>query len=291
MDVSLKYQPKVLVHESVNRKMEAIIDMVDAEVGWFGLVQREDGGIFRLLDVYILKQEVNGATTEINGQDLARLSDALYDEGIITEENQNNKGLYMWGHSHDMGAPSPSSQDNDQFKYLYNVNKPPFFIRLIQNKKRERLVDLYIEDTGSSIQDYIIIRDIPFEIDSKEITEMKEALKKEIEEKVTHMTMHTTYSYSGKSNYGMSYTKRADEYYENGAKVPSYSDNYDPADSLYGYCCGENAAYKNAVNEMNEIKKLEKGTKPEKSNEVAYSPRVISHPIGEPRHFMPGVKI
>lgn len=273
MEVGLKIQPKIVVNEKVNRKMETIIDMVDSEVGWMGLVEQESPGVFRLLDVYILKQEVNGGTTEIDSQDLARLSDELYDNGTITEDNQDKRGLYFWGHSHDTMSPSPSGQDNTQFKYLYDICKPPFFIRLIQNKRRERTVALYIADPGSIIQDYMIIRGVDWEIDSKEITEMRESLEKVIKDKVKTKEYKTTTVYTHSSPYNYSnynygsykdykYPKSSveecyyeDDYYGGGTdpydcpKSPSYIDTkMDVKEDTFD-------GYHNAVKELKDCRK------------------------------------
>lgn len=235
IEVGLKSEPVVVIDEKLNQKMEMLIDMVSSEVGWYGLVEREDVNVFRVKDIYILEQEVNGGTTEISAQSLAKLSDRLDDEHIITEENYNKLGLFMWGHSHANMDPTPSQQDDNQFSHICGVENPPFFIRLIQNKKRDRKVTLYLKDTKSEINDYFLFDDVPWVIESEGRDKIKAELEAEVKAKVKVKT--TTISAVKSTKVGVP------SYYGNIVSESTY--DYDDMDSYYADLYG----YKNAVKE------------------------------------------
>lgn len=183
---ALKWKPKVVIDHKLNRKMELIIDIIDTEVGWYGLVEWQKPDIFKVKDIYLLKQEVTGTFTEIDAMALCDLEDELEKKGLLKEEHLDTTGLYLWGHSHVNMAPTPSGTDTDTMKKICERSKPPFFIRLIQNKKGDRTVTLYVEDKNSLVQDYALIYDVPW-VETEDLGEedVRDDLKKEIKEKVT----------------------------------------------------------------------------------------------------------
>ena len=182
---SLKWKPKVVIDHKLNRKMELIIDLIDTEVGWYGLVEWQKPNIFKVKDIYLLKQEVTGIFTEIDAMALCDLEDELEKKGLLKEEELDTTGLYLWGHSHVNMDPSPSGTDTDTMKKICDRSQPPFFIRLIQNKKGDRTVTLYIEDKDSLVQKYALIYDVPW-VETEDLGEedVRDALKEEIKDKV-----------------------------------------------------------------------------------------------------------
>lgn len=182
---SLKWNPKVVIDHKLNRKMELIIDLIDTEVGWYGLVEWQKPDIFKVKDIYLLKQEVTGTFTEIDAMALCDLEDELEKKGLLKDDQLDTTGLYLWGHSHVNMAPSPSGTDTDTMKKICERSRPPFFIRLIQNKKGDRTVTLYIEDKNSLVQDYALIYNVPW-VETEDLGEedVRNDLEKEIKEKV-----------------------------------------------------------------------------------------------------------
>lgn len=183
---SLKWSPKVVIDHKLNRKMELIIDLIDTEVGWYGMVEWQKPDIFKVKDIYLLKQEVTGIFTEIDAMALCDLEDELEKKGLLKDENLDTTGLYLWGHSHVNMSPTPSGTDTDTMKKICERSKPPFFIRLIQNKKGDRTVTLYVEDNNSIVQNYALIYDVPW-VETEDLGEedVREALEIEIKDKVT----------------------------------------------------------------------------------------------------------
>lgn len=224
---ALKWQPRIVIDHKLNRKMELIIDLIDTEVGWYGLVEWQKPDIFKVKDIYLLKQEVTGTFTEIDAMDLCNLEDELEKRGLLKEETLDTTGLYLWGHSHVNMDPSPSGTDTDTMKKICDRSKPPFFIRLIQNKKGNRTVTLYVEDKNSLVQNYALIYDVPW-IETEDLGEdaVREELRKEINDKVQKRPVLSVPT-----------TKKITP-----LPSPSYSrstmllnDNYDDFDTYYGY--------------------------------------------------------
>lgn len=237
---SLKWKPKVVIDHKLNRKMELIIDLIDTEVGWYGLVEWQKPNIFKVKDIYLLKQEVTGIFTEIDAMALCDLEDELEKKGLLKEEELDTTGLYLWGHSHVNMDPSPSGTDTDTMKKICDRSQPPFFIRLIQNKKGDRTVTLYIEDKDSLVQKYALIYDVPW-VETEDLGEedVRDALKKEIKDKVKSKPSPVVRT-SPKRDYTAP-VKYADPYagvYASKSYADPYGDPYDiPSVPLDEYYC------------------------------------------------------
>lgn len=171
--------------ELAKKKIDLIVALCSKEVGWLGLVTRMDKDIFYVHDVFIPKQEVNAATTEIAPEAISKLENQLWKDKLITMENQGNTGLYLWGHSHVNMGVGPSCQDDAQFKEYYAPKEgtpPPFFIRQISNKKDEHGLALYIRDL---CERGIVVTNPVYHIDAPESAAIRDLIKKEIEANVS----------------------------------------------------------------------------------------------------------
>ena len=140
MDEKATEVPKIYIKYEAALKMNQIINTCDAEVGWLGSVEENDGA-YTITDVYLLKQRVNGATCEL---DENALSDLLCD--MVQNKPEEYNKIKLWGHSHVDMAVNPSGQDDETFTEYYQDN--PYFIRLIANKKEEMRIDIAIKDEG-----------------------------------------------------------------------------------------------------------------------------------------------
>lgn len=173
-------------------KMRYYIDNCDKEIGWLGYVDRLNKYTFLIKDVFLLKQEVHSATTEISPDALAEMANNLIAKGDEGIEIYNS--IRMWGHSHVNMSPSPSVQDNDQMKEFTTTG---FYIRLIGNKRGEWNVSLWDFDNN------ILWTDVPLkEYYTVDISD--EELAKEIKDNVvekTFATKTTTTTSYGKSYY------------------------------------------------------------------------------------------
>jgi len=138
--------PRVFYTDVAWSKLQLAIHHCAKEVGWFGTVERTQSGNFLITDIFVLKQEVTAATTEIDGDALNALYEELFQQG--KDPNQ----LRYWGHSHVNMAVSPSINDEEMVQeYVEDLGADDFFIRGIYNKRGASKVDVYIkqnEDMG-----------------------------------------------------------------------------------------------------------------------------------------------
>ena len=160
----------VFILPEARNKMELYCDLSSGEIGWLAFVERFETQGFLITDCVLLKQEVNGSTTEID-------PNALLEFWNNTPVEKHNL-IKMWGHSHVNMSPTPSGQDNEQMEYFKDGN--PWFIRLITNKKREYHIDIYDYVNGIKVHmDQADLKDY-----NPHANELRKSIEEEIKEKV-----------------------------------------------------------------------------------------------------------
>lgn len=182
-------EPRVFFTPLAMAKIKTMVDEVSDEVGWLMPVQEGDNGVYLIYDLFVLEQEVNGATCEIKPEALSHLA-----QEVLSLENGVNiyNSIKCWGHSHVNMTVTPSGQDNQQMMEFVGDND--YFIRIIANKKGSMKLDFY--DYKSNIAYENIPYQVYYDIDQEEL----EVLKGEIKEKVKKKK--STYVSTGKSAYG-----------------------------------------------------------------------------------------
>jgi len=176
--MNIKYigiEPEILISNRAWSKMTQYVKLVDSEIGWLGTVEIDDN-IFTIKDVFLVKQEVNKVTCEIDPDALIEMYEERIKQGLSVGD------ILFWGHSHNNMSVSPSGQDNNQFEEFAENNK--YFIRLIMNKRGE--VNIALLDSEKEI----IFENLDFEF-AYEDSDVD--ILKEIEEKVTEKS-YTKYS-------------------------------------------------------------------------------------------------
>ncbi len=194
-------------------KMQAYITLCSDEIGWLGRVEMVSTSMYYCDDVFLLHQEVHGATTEILPEGLVKFAE---------EYGGDTSNIRLWGHSHVNMSVSPSGQDNEQMA-LFKDNSMGWFFRVIGNKAGKIGITMFNYELGVEIDN------IPWELDVESGVDY-EAIKAEIAEKVTRKV--TTYStpaygkygngyqvvknlsYSDWDDYGSAYTKKEPETHE-----------------------------------------------------------------------------
>ncbi len=176
--------PDVKISFRAATDMWILTDMVDTEVGWLTTARMVKNGASRTIhvdDVYLFKQQVHAATTELTAQGLAELGSRLIQEdqaaGIDPEQWRANN-LRGYFHSHVNMEVDPSQQDNDQtleFRDKYNY---PWVLRGIVNKKRKMKLDFYWFEMD------MVIHDIDWEVDYTTVGDRKEHWNQAIDELV-----------------------------------------------------------------------------------------------------------
>lgn len=133
--------PTVIYTTEAWQTIQFLVARCPVEIGWLGLVTHDAANNAFIIDrIFVPKQEVSGATTEIEADAMTTLAMELLDEGLDTSQ------LYYWGHSHVNMGVSPSSQDERQLdEYLEHC---PVFIRGIYNKKGDAKVDVFDTQAG-----------------------------------------------------------------------------------------------------------------------------------------------
>ena len=129
--------PAVYYSDEVWAAIRYLVDNVSTEVGWLGLVEKyKDTDDYLVTDLYVPKQEVHGAETDISAETLCDLAVQLEADGKESEK------LIYWGHSHVNMDVGPSSQDESQIE-TFLENGCQLFIRGIYNKRGDAKVDIY----------------------------------------------------------------------------------------------------------------------------------------------------
>lgn len=133
-------EPTVYYTIEVHQKMRHIVDKCPLEVGWMGLVENPSEGVYVITDIFVPRQEVTAAETDIDSEAMMELAMELIEKGVDTSK------LYAWYHSHVNMGVTPSSQDEAQVEEF--LESCPVFIRGILNKRGDSKVDVYYRDHG-----------------------------------------------------------------------------------------------------------------------------------------------
>lgn len=135
------YLPVVVYSVKAWLTIQYLVAACPKEVGWMGTVKELPDNKYLIEEIFVPKQTVNGAETDISPDDMAELVFQLMQRGI------DHNRLYYWGHSHVNMGVSPSTQDETQA--MSYVERFPVFIRGIYNKRGDSKVDVY--DTNSML--------------------------------------------------------------------------------------------------------------------------------------------
>jgi len=121
--------PKIIFTPKILAVMKYIVDNVNDEVGWLGAVE-VIGNNYTITDIYLPRQEVNGATCELAPEGMQELAQWMIDNGHAEKVDK----VHFWGHSHVNMGVTPSHQDCQQSEEKLRDFGGTFFIRAICNK-------------------------------------------------------------------------------------------------------------------------------------------------------------
>jgi hypothetical protein len=140
--------PKIQFTKYAMKWISAIVESHSEEVGFYGIVDEEDG-VYTITDIFYPKHElVTGTTCEIDPAGMQQIMMHLLSKGLDSEIGK----LKMWGHSHVRMAVGPSGQDEKQALELVRDNGD-YLIRIIANKKGEIGITFFSLDTGYKYSD------------------------------------------------------------------------------------------------------------------------------------------
>lgn len=134
-----KMNAKVIFTQEAWIKMMTMIQMFETEIGWYGLVRREDqedSPSFVIYDILAYPQSVTSVTVVSDDEKHSQWFQDLDDDTF--------NHLRMHGHSHvNMGA-SPSGTDLNNYKERIEVIiDDDFYIFMIWNKKLNNWIEIY----------------------------------------------------------------------------------------------------------------------------------------------------
>ena len=155
-------------------KVHEIVRQSPKEVGWMGQMVREvdDKGLISLtlFNPYCPRQEVSGATTDIDAEGVAEYALAVKQPELIK----------WWGHSHVKMGVSPSGTDMTTFHEHIEHDPDVPFVMSIHNQMHETYCNIYI---GGGVY----AENVPLHIDwdnGDTVKEVAEELKLNVREKV-----------------------------------------------------------------------------------------------------------
>lgn len=161
-------QIHVSIDEPVWQKINHWIQKAPGEVSGLGKVISV-GGMFRVIDAILVKQENGAASTEL---DPASVAKAMY-------ELRNTPGhLNFWWHSHVNMNVFWSGTDIDTIR---EIGRHGFVVSTVLNKKREMLSALYVQASG--VIPEIFINALPTQVQSFLSADTVSAWDKEYDEK------------------------------------------------------------------------------------------------------------
>ena len=200
--------------------MQKYVEGCTDEIGWFFTVEKDEEypGWYFIEDCILFHQEVHSTTTEVNGDNLIKLSEEILSKPDGVEFWNKMKG---WGHSHVNMGVTPSGQDDNQMEFFSNSGFD-FFVRIIANKKGELKIDLYDYSIGvayidvpwtvySGIEERELasqIVELQKQIEAKRLekeSKIEEEVEKEIKAKVRKIVYQST-AYKGTGYFGSGYT-------------------------------------------------------------------------------------
>lgn len=175
--------PDVFITLECKKKVEYIVAKSAKEVGWMGIVEKGNyidtktgepipGNHFLILkDCYVPKQEVSGATCDIDPEGISDYAN------ILMDADQDPTTMLWWGHSHVNMGVGPSGTDMETFKeHVENLDEGQYFVMTIHNKKKEFRCNVYI---GNGVY----AEGVPIELDFDD-SEIKAQVEQQLEENV-----------------------------------------------------------------------------------------------------------
>jgi hypothetical protein len=187
----------VVIPQHIHEQVMFWVNKSTKEVSWFGTVDFDkDIQQFKVKKVYLLKQEVSGATTDICEDALAQLMYQVHKEDPMAE-------LRWWGHSHVNMSVFWSGEDKNTIRQLgYNG----WILASVFNKKREvrSAFCTKVDILGNDHE--VFVDDIATDIEWSTNETLEQAWSKEYEEKVQEKSYGYVSPVTGMPSYNGGYS-------------------------------------------------------------------------------------
>lgn len=172
--------PLILVSVKALRDMNYIMqESGHEEISWLGSVKETESGEYLIEEVFLFKQTVSYAHTEIDQNSVSQFYIDMLKADPANKDMLNR--ILFWGHVHPGGWVGPSGQDESQMD-LFAHNK--YFIRGIFSRKGN------CSFTFFDYERKLKIVDCPWQIDVQVAEDgmRRKEIAKEIKKKVSHET-------------------------------------------------------------------------------------------------------
>ena len=122
-------------------RMQALVDFFDTEVAWYGLVDKIDDLTYRVYDVKVCKQYVDGAKVDTEDDDVLEFFGSLSDDEA--------EHMHFQAHSHVKMSTTASAVDTqNQQDVIKSMGKTGFYIFQIWNKNGD--INTYMYDLDNN---------------------------------------------------------------------------------------------------------------------------------------------
>lgn len=159
VDDVAKEKVTILFSQSAYLRMQALVDFFDTEVGWYGLVDKISDKLYRVYDVKVCKQYVDGAKVDTEDDDTLEFFNSLTDDEA--------EHMHFQAHSHvKMGTGASSVDLQNQADVVHNMGKSGYYIFQIWNKNND--INTYLYDLDNNI--FYDKKDIIIEVEDDEGT-------------------------------------------------------------------------------------------------------------------------
>ena len=149
----------ILFTQNAYIKMQALVDFYDTEVGWYGMVEKINDRLYRVYDVKVCKQYVNGSKVDTDDDDTLQFFNSLTDEEA--------EHMHFQAHSHVRMSTSASPVDlQNQADVVHNLGKTGFYIFQIWNKNGD--ISTYLYDIDANM--YYDSKDVVIDIETEDAT-------------------------------------------------------------------------------------------------------------------------
>lgn len=181
---------EVIFENDASRKMDALIDSCEKEIGWYATVMRENEKRFIIKDIIVFPQTVTGATVTTDDLEYSAWMESLDDETF--------NSLRFYGHSHVRMTCTPSGVDTAHFSNMLQ-NLRDFYIFGIFNKRGEYWMNIYDVENNTLYEN----KDIIYKYFVTEYSKWAdEQIKNLVKEKsYTYATPQSGKSYPGSNVY------------------------------------------------------------------------------------------
>jgi len=166
--------PVVYYTPHVKAVINHLVAVNAAEVGWLGLVEQVNDNDYLVYKLYVPKQTVHSAETDIDSDAMANLGIEITEAGLPAED------LYYWGHSHVNMQVSPSGQDEVQIEEFLEAGCKRF-IRGIYNKQGHSKVDVY--DVSRNVIYQCVREDVEVSLTDKDVEHLDTLIKANVTKK------------------------------------------------------------------------------------------------------------